>query len=139
MIVIVLIDASDPLAEQKKLVTEQILASLGCTDKNTLYVYNKCDKLDFVPTFSDQKKFESVFISAANGFGTDTLLEKIDGILAKSKRNVKFLFPFDMSSAVSNLYKNATVEYQEYTQDGIEVKALVDEKLYGMYKDYIPE
>ncbi len=136
-IVLVLIDSSDALSEQKKLVTEQILASLGCTDKNTLYVYNKCDKLQTVPAFENDSKFDSVYISATTGFGTDLLLQKIDDILSKSKKNVKFLFPFCMSSAVSNLYKNATVEYQEYTQDGIEVKALVDEKFYGLYKDYV--
>jgi 50S ribosomal subunit-associated GTPase HflX len=58
-------------------------------------------------------------------------------ILAKSKKQVRFLFPFDKQGAVNNLYQNATVVSTEYIDCGVLVEAIVDDKCYGMYENYI--
>jgi 50S ribosomal subunit-associated GTPase HflX len=63
----------------------------------------------------------------------------IDDILAASKKKITFEFPFDMQSAVNYLYKNATVENVEYTENGTLVTAFVTEKETGLYNKYIKE
>ena len=138
-IVLIVIDASDDNAEDKTKVTEDILSQLDCGDKPTIYVFNKCDRLEIIPPQEVLKNHDTVCISAKTGAGVDDLLTMIDEILAKSKKQVKFLFPFDKQGAVNNLYENATVLSTDYIESGVVVEAIVDEKCYGMYENYIFE
>jgi len=138
-IVIIVIDASDDNASEKTAVTEDILSQLDAGGKPTIYVFNKCDKVNVVPDASVLMERGSVCISAKDGTGVDNLLEMLDEILAKSKKKVSFLFPFDKQSAVNQLYTNATVISTEYQENGVLVEVIVDEKIFGMYKDYIVE
>lgn len=136
-IVLIVIDASDENAEEKTKVTEQILSQLDAGNKPTIYVFNKCDRLEIVPSAEHLKNHQTVCISAKTGDGVENLLSMIDEILSKSKKNVKFLFPFDKQSAVNNLYRNSTVVSTEYIDSGVLVEAIVDEKEYGLYENYI--
>ena len=136
-IVLIVIDASDENAQDKTKVTEDILSQLDAGDKPTIYVFNKCDRLEIVPSVDVLKNHDTVCISAKTGDGVDNLLSMIDEILAKSKKQVRFLFPFDKQGAVNNLYQNATVVSTEYIDCGVLVEAIVDDKCYGMYENYI--
>ena len=138
-IVLIVVDASDENASEKTKVTEDILKQLDASDKPTIYVFNKCDKLEIVPSFEQLKERGTVCISAKDGFGVDNLLTMLDEELAKSKRQVKFLFPFDKQSAVNSLYTDATVLNVEYTDDGVSVEAIVDGKNMGRFKDFVVE
>ena len=138
-IVLIVVDASDENASEKTKVTEDILSQLSASDKPTIYVFNKCDKLEAVPRFEDIKSRGTVCISAKNGYGVDNLLEMLDLELSKSKKQVKFLFPFDKQSAVNTLYTDATVMNVEYTDNGVSVEAVVDGKSLGRYKEYVVE
>ncbi len=138
-IVLIVVDASDENAKEKTMVTEQILSQLDAADKPTVYVFNKCDRLEVVPERQALLAHDSVCISAKDGTGVDNLLEMIDEILSKAKRTVKFLFPFDKQGAVNILYTNALVNSTEYTDNGVVVEAVVDEKCYGMYKEFVFE
>jgi len=136
-IVLIVVDASDENASEKTKVTEDILSQLNASDKPTIYVFNKCDKLDTIPSFEDLKSRGTVCISAKDGYGVDNLLSMLDEELAKSKRQVKFLFPFDKQSAVNALYTDATVLSVDYADNGVCVEAIVDGKSLGRYKDYL--
>ena len=59
-IVLIVVDASDENAQEKTKVTENILSQLDAGDKPTVYVFNKCDRLEVVPA-SDVLKNHSVF------------------------------------------------------------------------------
>ncbi|MBE6681232.1 MAG: GTPase HflX [Ruminococcaceae bacterium] len=138
-IVLIVIDASDENAQEKTRVTEDILCQLDSGDKPTIYVFNKCDRLEVIPAVDALKEHDTVCISAKTGDGVDNLLNMIDEILAKSKKQVKFLFPYDKQGAVNNLYENSTVVSTEYVDGGVLVEAIVDAKCYGMYENYIFE
>ena len=138
-IVLIVVDTSDENAEEKTRVTENILNQLDASDKPTIYVFNKCDRLEVIPDGAVLKDHDTVCISAKTGDGVENLLNIIDEILAKSKRQVKFLIPYDKQGAVNNLYENATVVSTEYAEGGVLVEAIVDEKCYGMYENYIFE
>ncbi len=136
-IILVVIDASDSEAEMKAAVTEEILNGLDAAGKPTIYVLNKSDMVEVMPPEEVLASKSAVSISAKTGAGVDTLLSMIDDILSASKKKVTFEFPFDMQSAVNYLYKNATVETVDYTENGTLVTAFVTEKEMGMYRDYI--
>ncbi len=138
-IVLVVADASDPDVSKKISVTEQILSDMDAGGKPVVYVYNKCDRLDILPPRETLSRHDSVCISAKDGTNVESLLERIDKILSETKKTVNFLFPFEMQSAVNDLYRNAAVNSVEYTENGALVNALVDDKCYGMYKKYIVE
>lgn len=138
-LVLIVVDASDENALEKTRVTENILSELSAGDKPTIYVFNKCDRLDFVPSYEALKERSTVCISAKDGRGVDDLLEMIDEALAKSKKQVKFVFPFNMQSAVNTLYTEANVLSTDYTEAGVLVEAIVDGKCYGRYKSYVVE
>lgn len=138
-IVLVVADASDTDVSKKISVTEQILSDMDAGGKPVIYVYNKCDRLDILPPRETLSRHDSVCISAKDGTNVESLLERIDKILSETKKTVNFLFPFEMQSAVNDLYRNAAVNSVEYTESGALVNALVDEKCYGMYKKYIVE
>ena len=138
-IILVVIDASDSEAEMKAAVTDEILNSLDAAGKPTIYVLNKSDMVEVMPPDDVLSAKNAVSISAKTGSGVDTLLAMIDDILAASKKKITFEFPFDMQSAVNYLYKNATVENVEYTENGTLVTAFVTEKETGLYNKYIKE
>lgn len=138
-IVLIVVDASDENASEKTKVTEDILGQLSASDKPRIYVFNKCDKLEHVPDFQQLKDRGTVCICAKDGSGVDNLLEMLDEELAKSKRQVKFMFPFDKQGAVNTLYTDATVLDVEYTDGGVCVEAIVDGKILGRYNEYILE
>lgn len=138
-IVLIVADASDNDVSDKIHVTEQILTDMDISEKPVVYVYNKCDKLDILPPKEVLDRHDSICISAKDGTNVDALLEKIDVLLSQSKKCVSFLFPFEMQSAVNDLYKNATVNSVEYTDAGTLVEAIVDERYYGLYNKYLVE
>jgi GTP-binding protein HflX len=70
------IDAADPKIELKRAVVEDILASIGLTDRPTILVYNKCDLLKKIPKMED-----GICVSAQTKDGLPTLKEKIAAIV----------------------------------------------------------
>ena len=56
--------------------TDSTLEELGAGEKPTIYVFNKCDKLEIVPSFEQLKERGTVCISAKDGFGVDNLDDK---------------------------------------------------------------
>ena len=135
--ILVLTDASDPKAELKTHVTEEILAELDAADKPTVYVFNKSDLVETLPPKELLRERSAVSISARDGTGVDELLVLLDDILSSKARRVTFDFPFDAQAALNVLYQNAVVETVEYTETGALVTALVTEKEAGLYARYI--
>lgn len=140
-ILIIVIDAHDDEARAQLDVTESLLAELGAAGKPTIYVYNKCDlgissELPSYIANNEDPNRVICAISAKNGDGIDTLLEKIEGIIHQGKSRVTFVIPNSEQGALNILYKNATVESVEYGYDGVTVVATVDQKVRGMLKKY---
>lgn len=140
-ILIIVIDAHDDEARAQLDVTESLLAELGAAGKPTIYVYNKCDlgissELPSYIANNEDPNRVICAISAKNGDGIDTLLEKIEGIIHQGKSRVTFVIPNSEQGALNILYKNATVESVEYGYDGVAVVATVDQKVRGMLKKY---
>ncbi len=138
-VLIIVADASDTDTEKKIAVTEQIINELSAGGKPQIRVYNKCDGLDFLPYGGDEERLaemSAVCISALTGAGVGRLLEMIEETVNKLTKEVKYLFPFDMQSAVNTLYRRASVLSVEYTDKGTEVTALVDNEIAGKYAEY---
>ena len=139
-IIMILTDASDPEWEAQLECTEQTLADLGAQEKPTLYVFNKCDRIDgelFIDRTPERQN--TVCISAATGMGCDELASKLEELVCAGKSRVTFKIPNSEQRALNILYKEATVEDVEYGYEYVTVTATVDAKVRGMLKKYDTE
>ena len=136
-IVMILTDASDPEWEAQLECTEETLSDLGAEDKPTLYVFNKCDKIEG-ELFIDRTPMRqnTVCISAATGKGCDELAAKLEELVHEGKSRVTFKIPNAEQRALNILYKDATVEDVDYGDEYVTVTATVDQKVRGMLKKY---
>ena len=128
------IDASDPNREEHIAVVDRLIAKLAKPETPVLQVYNKADLIspEDIPAGKD-----IVPISAKRGMNMEGLLKAIEGALVDSLHHVIAVLPYSMGGMVDTLHKNAKVKNVEYTADGIEVEAVIDDILYGRLREYI--
>ena len=128
------IDLSNPEWEEQARVVDELIRQLGAEQTPCLRVYNKCDRyFGILPHGEDV-----VCISAKSGEGTDALVRKLSQMLDRGKRHVRLLLPYSAAGLLDTLQREGAVLYTEYTEDGVEVEAVVQPELFGRVKAYIP-
>lgn len=136
----IILNVCDASSEEALLhldVTKELLASLGCSDTPIITVFNKSDLVsnsEFTPDVSN-----SVHISAKQGTGIDRLLAAIENNLPVRVKRVELLLPFSKGNLTAEIRQSGTLISEEYTADGIKVKALIDESLYARVREYLNE
>ncbi len=128
------IDSSDPNREEHIAVVEKLIAQLAKPDTPVLRCYNKSDLVspEDIPTGKDV-----VSISAANGTGMDDLLHAIEAALDQARHHVWLCLPYSMGGQVEMLHNNAQVNQVDYTENGIEIEAILDDILYGRLRNFV--
>ncbi len=131
-IIIHVCDVSDPEAAEKADVTLKTLADLGAAEIPVVTVLNKCDKIaENIP-----EDDSTVKISALKNEGIDRLLDTVARNLPQTSRRMKLLLPYDKAGVTAKLRENGKVFSEEYTENGIEVDALVDQMLIKQLSEY---
>ena len=130
------IDSADPERDDHIAVVNRLIAELAKPGTPVLECYNKCDLVadDEIPRGQDK-----VAISAASGFGLDALKEAVEQLLGRGKHHVKLLLPYAVGGMVAALHDTAQVLSSSYTENGIELDAIVDETLFGRLRQYVTE
>ena len=128
------IDISNPEWPEQARVVDELIGQLGAQQTPCLRVYNKCDAyMGILPHGED-----IVCISAKSGEGAAELAETLLKMLDRGSRQVTLRIPYASAGIVSALNREASVQRLEYTDDCIEVEALVPPELFGRVKDFIP-
>ena len=162
----IILNVCDASSEESRLhleVTRDLLASLSSLDKPIIPVLNKCDLMDQAPfgkgscrpevteglhrsTERDARDTDhqygysgAVHISAKYGTGIDELLKAIEENLPKKLKRVKLLLPFDKAGIAAKLRKTAVLHSEEYTAEGVEIEATLDEIQYARLREYVTE
>lgn len=131
-IIIHVCDVSDPQAAEKADVTLKTLADLGAAEIPVVTVLNKCDKIaENIP-----ENDSTVKISALKNEGIDRLLETVARNLPQTSRRMRLLLPYDKAGVTAKLRENGKVFKEDYTENGIEVDALVDQMLIKQLSPY---
>ena len=127
------VDVSNPEWMQQMEIVENLIHELGADHLPRINVFNKSDLVvgDILPHGED-----IVSISAKSGEGVDRLLAAIDAKLDKGNRRVTIHLPYDKSSFLDMLYREAKVESVEYGEC-IDIVAVCVPRVLGMLKDYI--
>ena len=128
------IDASDPNREEHIQVVDSLITKLAKPGTPVLRCYNKADLVDRseIPVGQDV-----VDISAAKGNGMDKLLQAIENALGKSRHHVVLLLPYSAGGMVDTLHSSAKVHAVDYTAEGIQVEAVLDEILFGRLREFV--
>ena len=128
------IDISNPEWEEQARVANELIRQLGAEGTPCLRVFNKCDRyIGILPHGEDV-----ICISAKSGEGADRLVQKLSQLLDRGKKQVTLLLPYAAGGLLDSLNREAKVLRTEYTDNGIEVEAVVQPDLYGRVKQYIP-
>ena len=127
------IDLSNPNYEHQILTVETVLEELGVKNIPIIYVFNKIDLLDKIPVISRKN---SVLISAKEDLNINKLINMINEELYKTF-DVKMLIPFNDSSIYSELKENSEIYETEYTNEGIFIKANINDYYFHKYKKYL--
>jgi GTP-binding protein HflX len=128
------IDISNPEWEEQARVVHELIRQLGAEGTPCLRVFNKCDRyIGILPHGEDV-----ICISAKSGEGADRLVQKLSQLLDRGKKQVTLLLPYAAGGLLDSLNREAKVLRTEYTDNGIEVEAVVQPDLFGRVKQYIP-
>ena len=128
------IDSADPNREEHIAVVEKLISQLAKPGTPVVRCYNKADLVEAVDIPIGE---DVVGISARTGRNMDGLMKAIEKALDKGLHHVLVCLPYSMGGMVEKLHDTAQVKNTEYTAEGIEVEAVVDEILYGRLRDYI--
>ena len=142
---LIVADASDEAVTAQLAVCVKLLEELGANGKPTLFIFNKCDKLDDKDTVNQLRRIASdgggdcVFISALTGYGMDTLTLALEKLLSNGKKQVSIVLPQAKAGLISALYEKGENVEVDYRADGIYVTLTADEKLRGQFAQFITE
>lgn len=133
------VDGSNPDYENQVRVVIDVLAELGADDKNIIMAINKMDKCPGKFADAEYRDIENaVLISASERIGLPKLLALIEKYAALQSRTIELLIPYAEGSIVSTIYGSANeVIEEQYREDGIYIKAEVDEISCGRLAKYI--
>ncbi|MFD2701244.1 GTPase HflX [Paenibacillus shunpengii] len=111
------VDASNPDAEQLIEVTNQTLKELGADKIPVVYVYNKIDLSSELMNEIQVRK-PAVFVSAKTGQGLDQLEAAIKQQLFGHYERVALNIPYDQGHLLSYFHEHANVETIHFEEDG---------------------
>lgn len=127
------VDASSPHADEQTRVVEAVLEELGAGSTPRIAVLNKIDLLPpgHRPFGSQPSRCP---ISARSGDGVEALLRAIDQTLQSGRERLHIRLPGDRGDLLARLHRAGTVLHQDYHDGAIEVTALVPPKVAGQLR-----
>ena len=122
-------DVSNPQVELQMLVVYDTLRELGADGKKTITVFNKQDVAGDV-TVRDLRADYTVKTSAKTGEGLQELQELLGKLISEELLYVERVFPYQEAGKIKLNRENGQLLSEEYTENGIHVKARVPKEIY---------
>jgi GTPase len=125
------VDASNPLAEEQIESVNSVLAELGCGDKPTLLVFNKVDCLTD-RSYLDvlQKKHRhGVAISAVSGLGLAELRQEVIAQLKADFADAEVRTSAGNGRLIAYLSAHAEIQKQDYEDEQVIIRCLLPRHL----------
>lgn len=124
------IDISNPDHPEQMRVVEELIARLGAAETPCLRVYNKCDRFfGRLPHGEDE-----ICVCAATSEGLGALRHAIGQRLGADLTRVHLRIPYEKSAMAERLRREANVLDMQYTDECIDVLAVVRPELRAQYE-----
>lgn len=133
-------DISHDRTDFQREILNNVLDDLKLSDKKSIFVYNKIDKIDTELQnggISEQNNENKVFVSAKTGLNMDKLKDAIVQNIFDDEKELKLLLPFDKGDLASKLCDNANVLEMLYKDDGIHMIARLNKREQDLVKEYV--
>lgn len=153
------VDYSDDAYREHMKVTEKTLEELGAGKIPVVCVFNKLDlkEAEELPAGEEENEAakgavksdktygevnprivgNNIFMAAGKGVGIEELVFLIEKNLFGMRKEYDLLIPYTAGNVFSELSKRAHMTTWEYREEGIFIKASLDEALAGRYRDYL--
>lgn len=125
-IILHVVDVSNPQADNHIITVYETLDSLGVENKIIITAFNKIDKVEEIPIIKDFKADAIVHIAAKKELGFDKLMEILADEINKCRKYVEKLISYNDAGIINKIRKSGTLLSEEYREDGIFIKAYVD-------------
>jgi GTP-binding protein HflX len=125
------VDASSPVAEEQIKSVNAVLKELGCDTKPTLLVLNKADKVTD-PSYLDvlmRQHPKAVAVSAATGQGLDALRDAVISALSADFVDAEITAPAANGRVIAYLGAHAEIYRQTYDGDQVVVRCFIPKHL----------
>lgn len=129
-IILHVVDASNPWMDTQMHVVYETLEQLGVQDKPIITAFNKQDLCKADCILKDFKADRTLQISAKHGNGLNELKNIIEDILRESKIYLERVYGYDEAGKIATIRKYGQLLLEEYTEEGILVKAYVPVEIY---------
>ena len=109
------------------------LRQLKIQDKTIVTVFNKIDQLPEGTILKDVAADYQVKISARTGEGIRELMDVLETILQSRSVYLERVFPYQEAGKLQLIRKGGQLLSEEYTDEGIHVKAYVPAELFCQF------
>lgn len=138
-LLLIVLDASDPYYRQHLKVTEDTLGELGAGGIPRIVVMNKADLIPERADSLPRVNGDEIWMSAENGNGLSELIAMITERVYSGNSVAEVILPFARGDLLNKLHTKANVLSEEYTAEGIHVKADCDAALFSELKPFMTD
>lgn len=128
--IIHVVDAANPQAELQMHVVYETLRELGAEGKKTITLFNKQD-IARGENLRDFRADHTLKISARTGEGLEELKKILGDLVSEDQIYIERIFPYQEAGKIQLIREQGQLLSEEYTEQGIAVKARVPKALYG--------
>jgi GTP-binding protein HflX len=126
-LLLLVVDASDPNAEEQLAVTRSVLAEIGAASVPTKLVMNKLDRLDTAQRAEVVAKYpDALCISTRDATDVARVWENVVSFFEASYAEAEFLVPYAHQGLVSEFHESGRVVATDYDEDGVRLKFRAD-------------
>ena len=127
-----MVDASNEEASSQMLVVYDTLRSLDVVDKDIITVFNKTDLIKEGEELPRDFHADKILkMSAKTGEGIEDLKKTIENILQNQRVYLEHIFSYKDAGKISLIRKFGEIKSEEYTDDGISIKAYIPAEIFG--------
>ena len=134
-VVIHVVDASNPQMDEQMFVVYQTLKELGVQSKKIITLFNKQDKTSGEQIFRDFQADYVLKISAKTGEGLEEFKQVMEKILTENQIYLERNYGYQEAGKIQLIRKYGQLLAEEYTPEGIYVKARVPASIYGKIEE----
>jgi GTP-binding protein HflX len=133
------VDASHPQAEEQIEAVNAVLTEIGAEGKPTLMIFNKCDLL---PPGAVMSRFlerhpHAVVISAKSGEGLPALLSELGAALRPIREFLELSVPHEKADVIARLHEVGQVVERDYEGETARFKARIPPHFHHEFKNYV--
>lgn len=133
------VDASHPQAEEQILAVNKVLEEIGAEGKPTIMVFNKIDRFingEWANRFTVQFP-NAIGVSAKTGAGVPALLAEIGTQLRPIREFVELHVPHELAAVISRVHEVGQVVERSYTGKKAKFKVRIPPHLHSEFAPYI--